>query len=100
VSIGKCKLTTLAVNSSRSIPKSSCDRALVSGLLFRDYRRRGTVNIKRFLIRRGFKIYPSFWALIAATVLYDWHHFGGIPASWKWGLLFVQNYFGALWNHT
>ncbi|WP_284651836.1 acyltransferase family protein [Flavobacterium terrisoli] len=34
---------------------------LVSGLLFKEYRRFGSVNAKLFLIRRGFKIYPIFY---------------------------------------
>lgn len=34
---------------------------LVSGLLFKEYRRYGSINIKLFLIRRGFKIYPLFY---------------------------------------
>src|SRR5215469_6695095 len=44
---------------------------LVSGLLFRDYRRYGTLHWKRFLIRRGFKIYPGYYALLLTTVLLD-----------------------------
>lgn len=31
---------------------------LVSGLLFEEYKKRGSLDLKRFLIRRGFKIYP------------------------------------------
>src|SRR2546430_5026510 len=31
---------------------------LVAGLLFREYKLHGSMNIKRFLIRRGLKIYP------------------------------------------
>lgn len=34
---------------------------LVSGLLFKEYKRYGNIHIKRFLIRRGFKIYPLFY---------------------------------------
>src|SRR5204863_7752623 len=41
---------------------------LVSGLLFREYQRHGSVDVVRFLIRRGFKIYPGFWVLLGATV--------------------------------
>ena len=38
---------------------------LISGLLFQEYKDTGSINFKRFLIRRGFKIYPSFYLLIA-----------------------------------
>lgn len=34
---------------------------LVSGLLFKEYKRFGEINIKLFLIRRGLKIYPIFY---------------------------------------
>jgi len=37
---------------------------LISGLLFEEYRKTGSINLKRFLIRRGLKIYPSFYLLI------------------------------------
>jgi peptidoglycan/LPS O-acetylase OafA/YrhL len=66
---------------------------LVSGLLLRDGQ-----DWKQFLVRRGFKLYPSFWVLIAVTVLpqigkIDWHHVAN-------ELLFIQNYRTGLWSHT
>jgi peptidoglycan/LPS O-acetylase OafA/YrhL len=38
---------------------------LISGLLFQEYKCTGAINFKRFLIRRGLKIYPTFCLLIA-----------------------------------
>jgi peptidoglycan/LPS O-acetylase OafA/YrhL len=70
---------------------------LVSGLLFTEYQKRGSVDIKRFLIRRGFKIYPSFWVMLGVTLLV----FGFDNARNLIGeLTFTQNYIGRLWNHT
>ena len=74
---------------------------LISGLLFREYQKSGDLNIKRFLVRRGFKIYPAFWVLIATTcvaaVFYQTNFY-------RLGLLgeglFVQNYAPHLWEHT
>lgn len=40
---------------------------LVSGLLFREHRLHGDLRTGRFLIRRGFKIYPSFYIFLFAT---------------------------------
>jgi peptidoglycan/LPS O-acetylase OafA/YrhL len=66
---------------------------LISGLLFQEYKDTGALNVKRFLIRRGLKIYPSFYLLVVfATVLYFLNH-AMIPrkqliASW----FFLQNY--------
>ena len=42
---------------------------LISGLLFQEYKNKGKIDIKRFLIRRGLKIYPSFYLLIAAAAV-------------------------------
>ena len=74
---------------------------LVSGLLFREYEKYQDIRVVHFLIRRGFKIYPPFWCLIAVTVLYNlvMH----IAMSWHsivYELIFVQNYMVGLWNHT
>lgn len=73
---------------------------LVSGLLFNEYKKRGDINLKRFLIRRGFKIYPAFWLLIlitlAVTVLNgEAVYRGGFLSE----LLFIQNYHPGIWDH-
>jgi peptidoglycan/LPS O-acetylase OafA/YrhL len=74
---------------------------LVSGLLFREHQNEGTISMKRFLIRRGLKIYPSFWLLIFVTVLHRWWAQHPADASAIWAeLLFVQNYFPGIWGHT
>src|SRR5262245_8242629 len=74
---------------------------LVSGLLFREYRGTAALDAKRFLVRRGFKIYPPFLILIGLTVLM---HLASRPRGLVRHTLaevfFVQNYFEGLWNHT
>jgi peptidoglycan/LPS O-acetylase OafA/YrhL len=74
---------------------------LVSGLLFREFIREQKVDLKRFLIRRGFKIYPAFYALLLFTISFK------VVADQPIGirpllgeLLFFQNYLGRLWSHT
>jgi len=74
---------------------------LVSGLLFAEYRARGTLAVGRFYVRRGFKIYPPFWALLAATALLFLVPTGTVP----WGPLaieffFLQCYVTGVWDHT
>lgn len=74
---------------------------LIAGLLFNEYKKRGTIDVKRFLIRRGFKIYPAFWFLITATFFVD--VFTGEPiyrGGFLSELLFVQNYHAGIWEHT
>lgn len=75
---------------------------LVSGLIFQEYKKSGEVKTGRFLIRRGFKIYPSFYLMILATVLIN-SLFGRetplVPLLAE--IFFVQNLiFGKLWLHT
>jgi len=80
---------------------------LVSGLLFNEYIKYGNIKPILFLIRRGLKIYPLFYfALILSIILISF--FNLIKWTdinlWRGGLiaefLFVQNYFGHIWDHT
>ena len=48
---------------------------LISGLLFGEYQRRGSIQLKRFYIRRGFKIYPAFYVFLAVTALIQYFPF-------------------------
>lgn len=75
---------------------------LVSGLLFAEYKKYGEFSVKRFYIRRAWRIYPAFYTLIVFSYL---AYFMGF--SWKIRdrqifseLFFLQNYQQAFWNHT
>ncbi|MBI2300788.1 MAG: acyltransferase, partial [Armatimonadetes bacterium] len=76
---------------------------LVSGLLFREYQRYRELRGVPFLIRRGFKIYPAYYALILVTWVVDLSrgsrpgHYTGLFVC---QLLYVQNYLGWRWGHT
>jgi peptidoglycan/LPS O-acetylase OafA/YrhL len=75
---------------------------LVSGLLFREYRRHGSLALPRFLIRRGFRIYPAFAVLLLCT--WPIARIAHVPQVSGKGFvveaLFLQNYLGGIWNHT
>lgn len=74
---------------------------LVSSLLFKEQIRRGSVDVGRFLIRRGFKIYPAFWCMLTFTLTVQ--NMQGTPPTTQtlFGeLLFLQNYLGGIWPHT
>jgi peptidoglycan/LPS O-acetylase OafA/YrhL len=80
---------------------------LVSGLLFQEFRASGRVSAGRFLIRRGFKIYPAFWTLILLTTGVVLATAGRVRPSLPFSasailheVLFVQNYLPGLWYHT
>jgi peptidoglycan/LPS O-acetylase OafA/YrhL len=75
---------------------------LVSGLLFSEYRQRGKLSAKRFYVRRAWKIYPSFYVLLAVSYVYQWvmtgRRMGDRQAIGE--LLFVQSYVRGYWHHT
>jgi peptidoglycan/LPS O-acetylase OafA/YrhL len=75
---------------------------LVSGLLFREYQQCRALHVPRFLLRRGLRIYPAFYALLGCTALAAMV----LPAP-KTSIralvaeaCFVQNYCRPIWNHT
>lgn len=66
---------------------------LVSGLLFKEYIKKGTISPARFLIRRGFKIYPLYYGLYVLYVLNILAARGKIhPVGILADLSFTQNY--------
>ncbi len=74
---------------------------LVSSLLFREYISTKKINISRFLVRRAFKIYPSFYLFMSFTLIMC-KFFNRVPTSNAivGELTFLQNYIGSIWNHT
>ncbi|HTA90321.1 MAG TPA: acyltransferase [Polyangiaceae bacterium] len=74
---------------------------LISGLLFGEYRRRGSISFKRFIVRRWFKLYPAFCVFLGATFCVE--SLTGRPSSTRQYLseiLYFQNYGKPIWNHT
>jgi len=74
---------------------------LVSGLLFREWSRHGELRAGRFLIRRCFKIYPAFYAMLAVVMIWSvsqgrWPGWGYVGSE----ALFIQNYGPAVFPHT
>jgi peptidoglycan/LPS O-acetylase OafA/YrhL len=78
---------------------------LISGLLFQEYKKTGSIDLKRFLIRRGLKIYPSFYLLIVtAGILSLVLHSATLRSQTLVSAVFAQGYFPgsghALLSHT
>jgi peptidoglycan/LPS O-acetylase OafA/YrhL len=72
---------------------------LISGLLFSEYKKYGQIDIKRFWIRRGFKIYPPFYGLMLFTIIYSLLRYKIVPRAVLADLFFLQNYFPPVWTH-
>ncbi len=79
---------------------------LVSGLLFKEYGYSFKVNAPKFLIRRGFKLYPSFIVFLLFTFILERAYFfytkqPDFPyLQYLWDLIFMHNYLGGRWSHT
>jgi peptidoglycan/LPS O-acetylase OafA/YrhL len=73
---------------------------LISGLLFSEFKRSGSIDLKRFWIRRGFKIYPAFYVFTFATIAFWMAVFHKFPRSIIADLLFVQSYRPSVWEYT
>ncbi len=85
---------------------------LISGLLFQEYDRTGGLDVKKFWLRRGFKIWPAYFAAYGLTMAAL--SFAGAAAtahpadalnSWRYAwpnLVFVQNYLPEVyrWPHS
>jgi peptidoglycan/LPS O-acetylase OafA/YrhL len=70
---------------------------LISGLLFGEYKEFGSIDIARFFLRRGFKIWPGYYALLGATVLL--YHFAQLHlpvTNLMLAVFFLGNYFNTL----
>lgn len=65
---------------------------LVSGLLFKEYQKFGSINPKLFLIRRGFKIYPIFYLTALGYILPRILLHKLDLKSLFYEMIFVQNY--------
>jgi peptidoglycan/LPS O-acetylase OafA/YrhL len=71
---------------------------LIGGLLFAELKRSGAIRVKRFLVRRGWKIYPAFYVMIGFTLFFTTVN-RIAPFSWYDTLseiFFLQNYGGHL----
>jgi peptidoglycan/LPS O-acetylase OafA/YrhL len=74
---------------------------LIANLLFTEYRKTGNVRFIRFLVRRALKVYPSFYILLALTVVYCCYRRVPFTGRQLLGeMLLTQNYIGAIWGHT
>jgi peptidoglycan/LPS O-acetylase OafA/YrhL len=74
---------------------------LVSGLLFDEHISTGAINLKRFYVRRAFKIIPAFYFLTLVTVIYDAivsHRV--VVVHLIHDVLFLQSYRSGAWAHA
>lgn len=74
---------------------------LVSGLLFQEYKSFKTICPGRFLIRRGFKIYPLFYLYLVTSVAIEQIFYYGVnKTALLSDIFFIQSYHFGIWPHT
>jgi peptidoglycan/LPS O-acetylase OafA/YrhL len=75
---------------------------LISGLLFAEYKKLGSISFKRFFIRRGLRIYPAFYFFILFNLFYQlvFRKGGGTLTQYLSEALYIRNYGPSIWGHT
>ena len=77
---------------------------LISGLLFKDFDRYGKLDVKRFWLRRGLKIWPSYFLTYGTAMLATalWTGNFSLLISRIPNYIFVQNYMDPAirWTHS
>ena len=75
---------------------------LVSGLLFKEYKKSGKVNGIRFLVRRGFKIYPLFYMFLFTSVAIQYIQTNTFNDYTRIIIeaVYLQSYLPGIWIHT
>jgi peptidoglycan/LPS O-acetylase OafA/YrhL len=75
---------------------------LISGLLFSEYKKRHTIDFKRFFFRRGLKIYPAFYAFLLLTGVTAelYLHAHSTISRYLHDIFFIMNYEHGVWDHT
>ena len=77
---------------------------LISGLLFSEFDKTGGLNVKRFWLRRGLKIWPSYYLTYGTAMLLTIISTGdtGLLISRIPNYIFIQNYmdFEVRWTHS
>jgi peptidoglycan/LPS O-acetylase OafA/YrhL len=75
---------------------------LISNILFTEYKKKQSINVSRFLIRRSFKIFPPFYIFMAITLLIYGYQ-GKLDFKWYQYLsetFYFQSYLPRIWLHT
>ncbi|HLO57896.1 MAG TPA: acyltransferase [Bacteroidales bacterium] len=75
---------------------------LVAGLVFKEYLDYQKVDITRFLVRRGFKIYPPFYFFIFITIVLNYIQTKGFYSLSQVlnEIFYLQSYRRGIWHHT
>lgn len=65
---------------------------LLGGVLYKELNNTGSINIKRFLVRRWYRTLPAYYAVLLFTIAQHMLTKDGFQIPWSYFIL-VQNYF-------
>jgi peptidoglycan/LPS O-acetylase OafA/YrhL len=63
----------------------------IGGQLWKELQKDGTISIRRFILRRGLRIWPLFYFMYFASLLLYWHDAATKQYGWT-DLVFLANY--------
>lgn len=70
---------------------------LVGGLMMKEWKRAGSVDARRFLQRRAFKIWPAYYVFLLVATMF---HVRPLKSFFWQNFFNVQNYFPSSLSHT
>ena len=75
---------------------------LISNLLFTEYKKNEKIEIKRFLLKRAFRIFPPFYFFMFTTLIF--YYISGVLNFSLYQLFselfYIQSYLPRIWLHT
>lgn len=71
---------------------------LVSRLLYREFELRGQIDVGRFFLRRGLRIWPAYYFMTFFTLIFTLQRMQ--PMQVLSELIFLQSYVVHIWDHT
>jgi peptidoglycan/LPS O-acetylase OafA/YrhL len=74
---------------------------LITGILLREQKGTGSISLKNFYIRRGLRLLPAYYVLLAVVCFLNPFHSKDIGAAVGIALIYLSNYdLGLNWGHT
>jgi peptidoglycan/LPS O-acetylase OafA/YrhL len=75
---------------------------LITSILLRELEQKGTISLKRFYLRRTFRIFPAFYCFLGVMLVVNWIGHLGVPkGDWITAATYTINYReGRNWNLT
>lgn len=66
---------------------------LITSILLRELEKTGTLSLRRFYLRRAFRIFPAFYCFLGIMLVINWCGFVSVPAGdWLSAATYLINY--------